>query len=216
MSVAYYRVSTQRQGQSGLGLEAQRHAVRTYLGAAPGDEFTDVESGKRDDRPGLRAALDLCRLTGRRLVIAKLDRLSRDAAFLLTLQNSDVEFVCCDMPDANRLTIGIMALIAQHEREAISARTKAALQAAKARGVKLGNPNVEALRRGQRKTAKILEFQAVERYRALADRLALVRAAGNTSLREIARAFNEAGVLTPRGGAWHAQTVSRLLRAIGE
>src|SRR3954451_13181762 len=127
--ISYYRVSTARQGQSGLGLEAQKAAVRAYLDGGDWQlvgAFTEIESGKNNDRPQLAKALAECRLRNATLVIAKLDRLSRNAAFLLNLKDAGVDFVCADMPDANKLTIGIMALIAQNEREAISARTKAA------------------------------------------------------------------------------------------
>jgi DNA invertase Pin-like site-specific DNA recombinase len=139
--VAYFRVSTARQGASGLGLEGQREAVRAYLNG--GDwtllgEFTDVESGKNADRPQLAAAMNLARRTGATLLIAKLDRLSRDAHFLLGLEKAGVEFVACDMPNANRLTVRLMAVIAQEEREMIAARTRTALAAAKARGQVLG------------------------------------------------------------------------------
>src|SRR5215207_5058697 len=139
--VSYLRVSTDRQGRSGLGLEAQRKAVADFLNGGRWDliaEFVEVESGKRDDRPKLAEALALCRLHNATLVIAKLDRLSRDAAFLLNLQKAGVRFVAADMPEANELVVGIMAVVAQAERKMISARTKAALAAAKARGVRLG------------------------------------------------------------------------------
>ena len=139
--VAYYRVSTAKQGRSGLGLDAQREAVRAYMNGGNWTllaEHTEVESGKVDDRPELTNALQTCRLTGATLVIAKLDRLSRDAHFLLGLEKAGVEFVAVDMPNANRLTVRLMAVIAQEEREMIAARTKVALAAAKARGVTLG------------------------------------------------------------------------------
>jgi len=149
--VAYERVSTVRQGKSGLGLDAQRMAIDDFAASKDAQvlaRFTEVESGGRTDRPELQNAIDLARLTGATLVIAKLDRLSRNAAFLLTLRDSGVRFLACDMPEANDLTVGIMALVAQQEREAISRRTKEALAAAKARGVELGNPNgAAALRR---------------------------------------------------------------------
>src|SRR5919112_1067645 len=141
MFVAYYRVSTEKQGRSGLGLDAQRKAVADYLNGGRWElaaEFTEVESGKNSDRPALAKALQTCRVYGARLVIAKLDRLSRDAHFLLGLEKAGVDFVAADMPHANRLTVGIMAMVADEERRMISARTKAALQAAKARGMKLG------------------------------------------------------------------------------
>jgi DNA invertase Pin-like site-specific DNA recombinase len=139
--IAYYRVSTDKQGKSGLGLVAQRSAVLDYLDGGNWSviaEHTEIESGKRSDRPVLAKALKDCKLRGATLVIAKLDRLSRDAHFLLGLEKAGVDFVAVDMPNANRLTVRLMAVIAQEEREMISARTKAALAAAKARGVKLG------------------------------------------------------------------------------
>src|SRR5882672_7409199 len=140
--VAYLRVSTAKQGRSGLGLEAQRESVRQFVVSRSGKiiapELVEVETGKRNDRPELGKALKRCRLTGATLVVAKLDRLSRNAAFLMTLRDSGVDFIAADLPEANTMTVGVMAVVAQHEREAISQRTKAALQAAKARGTKLG------------------------------------------------------------------------------
>lgn len=139
--VAYHRVSTAKQGRSGLGLEAQRAAVAAYLNGGPWKlvgEFVEVESGKRADRPELGKALDLCHLIGATLVIAKLDRLTRNVAFMANLMESQVEFVACDNPHASRFTIHILAAVAEHERDQISARTKAALAAAKARGTTLG------------------------------------------------------------------------------
>lgn len=139
--IAYYRVSTKRQGESGLGLEAQQAAVEQYLGSFSSNlikSFTETESGRRDDRPQLQAALEACRIHQAKLVIAKLDRLARSASFLLNLRDAGVDFVCCDMPDANRLTVGILAMVAEDEAERISQRTTAALKAAKARGKKLG------------------------------------------------------------------------------
>ena len=145
--VAYERVSTARQGRSGLGLEAQRTAIDAFVAARNATllgRFTEVESGRRTDRPELGKALDLAKLTGATLVIAKLDRLSRNAAFLLALRDSGVRFLACDMPEATDLTVGIMALVAEAEREAISRRTKEALAAARARGVR---PVLRASRR---------------------------------------------------------------------
>ena len=140
--VSYLRVSTKRQGESGLGVEAQREAVTTYLNGGRWrlvEEFVEVESGKRDDnRPELEKAFAACRVYNAKLVIAKLDRLSRDAHFLLGLDKAGVEFVAVDMPHANRLTVGVVALVAEQEAVAISQRTKAALAAAKARGTQAG------------------------------------------------------------------------------
>lgn len=141
--ICYLRVSTAKQGQSGLGLDAQREAIEAFARQRRAriiKTFTEIESGKKNDRPQLAKAIHLSRVTGATLVIAKLDRLSRNACFLLTLRDSGIKFVAADMPEANELTIGIMALVAQQEREAISKRTREALKAAKARGAKLGNP----------------------------------------------------------------------------
>jgi DNA invertase Pin-like site-specific DNA recombinase len=152
--VTYYRVSTAAQGRSGLGLEAQRHGVDSFCASRACDvlaEFTEVESGKRNNRPELEKALHRAKVTGATLVIAKLDRLSRNAAFLLTLRDSGVDFIAADMPDACRLTVGILAMVAEQEREAIADRTRKALAAAKARGRRLGNPNgAAAIRRAGR------------------------------------------------------------------
>ena len=147
--VAYFRVSTDRQGKSGLGLEAQRASVINYLNGGTWElvgEFVEVESGKHSDRPRLAEALQTCRKHRAKLVIAKLDRLSRNLAFIATLMESGIKFVAVDNPHANKLTVHILAAVAQHEREAISERTKDALRAAKARGTKLGNPAVVALK----------------------------------------------------------------------
>jgi DNA invertase Pin-like site-specific DNA recombinase len=148
--VAYYRVSTDKQGQSGLGLDAQRQAVMNYLNGGPWKliaEHTEVETGKRADRPELQKALAACRKHKGKLIIAKLDRLSRNLAFIATLMDSNVEFIAADSPHANRLTVHILAAVAEHERGAISERTKAALAAAKRRGVKLGGPRLAVARK---------------------------------------------------------------------
>ncbi|MET3762702.1 recombinase family protein [Sphingomonas sp. UYEF23] len=221
-AVAYYRVSTARQGASGLGLDAQRAAVEG-LCAARGWEliappFQEIESGKRVDRPELLKALDRAKLTGARLVIAKLDRLSRDAVFLLTLQNSGVRFVAADMPDANELTVGIMALVAQSERKAISTRTREALSAAKARGQRLGNPNGAATfkRAGKGNTAALeaVTANATARAAEMGPTVERLRSAGVVSLGGIAAALNDDGILTARGGRWHASSVRNLLARI--
>ncbi len=218
-AVVYYRVSTARQGASGLGLEAQRMAVETLCASrgwsiiAP--PFQEVESGKRSDRPELLKALEQAKLTGARLVIAKLDRLSRDATFLLTLQDSGVRFVAADMPDANDLTVGIMALVARQERQAISRRTKEALAVAKARGVRLGNPNgAAAFRRAGKGTGAAIaavSANATSRADQLRPVIQRLQAGGVASLGGLAAALNEEGILTPRGGRWHASSVRNLM-----
>ena len=216
--VAYERVSTARQGASGLGLEAQRKAIDDFAasrGATLLGRFTEVESGRKADRPELAKALDLARLTGSTLLIAKLDRLSRNAAFLLTLRDSGVSFLACDMPEANDLTVGIMALVAEAEREAISRRTKEALAAAKARGVKLGNPNgAAALRRageGGEALRETVARNADDFAADLAPVNAEIRSGGATSLRAMADELNRRGIVTRRGARWHVSNVRNLV-----
>lgn len=216
--VGYQRVSTSKQGQSYLGLDAQCAAIQAYATQARGtviECFTEVESGKSNSRPELAKALQLARLTGAVLVIAKLDRLSRNAAFLLTLRDSGVRFIAADMPDVNELTVGIMALVAEQERQAISKRTKEALKAAKARGIRLGNPNgVAALKRANKGNAasiqSILEdaHRRAEQLRPVVDDL---RSKGVTSLGGLAEELNHRGILTARGGRWHRSSVRNLL-----
>ncbi|SDO52571.1 Site-specific DNA recombinase [Methylobacterium phyllostachyos] len=218
--VSYLRVSTERQGRSGLGLEAQRRAVADFLAGGSWRhvaELVEVESGSRDNRPRLSEAMALCRLHGATLVIAKLDRLSRDAAFLLNLQKAGVRFVAADMPEANELVVGIMAVVAQAERKMISARTKAALAAAKARGARLGNPgNLSNCEAGQVRGRARQTQRAQERAQDLAPVIAAVRASGATSLRQIATALDARGIPAARGGAWSAGQVRRVLQSTEE
>src|ERR1044072_4027084 len=208
--VAYYRVSTEAQGRSGLGLQAQREAIEGLCRQRDWQiiaEFTEIESGKRDDRPELGAALKRAKVTGARLVIAKLDRLSRNVAFLASLQESGVKFTAADMPEADEFTVHILAAVAQRDRKLISERTKAALAAAKARGAKLGNPNgASALRRAGKGTRAALhavrhnaKVRAVEYF----DIVEVVRGGGATSCAAIATELNGRGILTARGGRWH-------------
>lgn len=220
--VGYLRVSTAKQGQSGLGLEAQRAAIDGYASRVGGgllQTFTEVESGKNNARPELAKALHLAKVTGAVLVIAKLDRLSRNAAFLLALRDSGAKFIAADMPDANELTVGIMALVAQQEREAISQRTKEALQAAKARGTRLGNPNgAAALKRAAKGNGEALagiKAKADAHARQLEPILEALQEEGIVSLGAIAGALNSRGMLTPRGASWHKTSVRNLLNRLG-
>ena len=210
--VSYYRVSTAKQGRSGLGLESQKAAVETYLHQHSGVElasFVEVESGKLNSRPQLEAALLRCRQTRATLLVAKLDRLSRNASFLLNLRDSGVKFQALDIPEANTLTLGILATLAQHERELISARTKAALAARRARGLPLGTPrdlSAYAKRAGRMGRA-VNTAKARERAQEIAPQIAEARAAGYTSLRQIAEFLNAREITTPRGKAWTATAV---------
>lgn len=215
------RVSIARQGASGLGLAAQSSAIEGYArsrGAEVAAIFTEVESGRKADRPELARAIQHARLTGPTLLIARLDQLSRNAAFLLTLRDGDVRFVACDMPAANDLTVGIIALVAEAERDLISLRTREALAAAKARRVKLGNPNgAAALRRAGKGGAPLC--MAVSRNadafaRDLAPVLAEIRAVGANTLRGIAAALNQRGGLTRCGGSWGVSSVRNLIARV--
>jgi DNA invertase Pin-like site-specific DNA recombinase len=216
--IAYYRVSTKKQGQSGLGLEAQKAAVTDYLNGGRWKlltHFTEIESGKHSDRPELMKALTMCRLRGATLVVAKLDRLARNVHFLSGLMESKVEFVAADMPQANTLTIHVLAAVAEAEAKAISARTKAALAAAKARGVVLGGnrENVrKAYKKGNRASIKARRAQAQARVADLMPIINEVRREGATSLRQIANALTDRGIPAPRGGAWQAAQMQRVLR----
>jgi len=220
--VAYYRVSTKRQGASGLGLEAQQDAVEMFCekrGAQVIDEYREVESGANDDRPALRAALQACALYGVPLLIAKLDRLSRSAAFLMRLQESGAKFTCVDNPDANDETVGILAVVARGERERARVRTKEALKAAKKRGVKLGGARpgggfTDETRKLGPETRKSKSRQRAELYR---DIISEVRAEGASTLAEMASALQARNVPNPSGKStkWYPATVKRVLDALG-
>lgn len=236
-TINYYRVSTAKQGRSGLGLDAQRAAIEAFCatrGCEPLGEYVEIESGKRDDRPKLREALHHAKVTGATLVIAKLDRLSRNMAFLAALQDAGTRFIAADMPEANELTIHIMAAMAQAERKAISKRTREALTAAKAKaaangigykadgtpwknGAKLGNPmGAAAFGNVRGNGAAVLAIRAKSRAFAadVAPIIAAIKADGHTSLRAIAGELNARGIVTARGGRWAAQSVSDVMRAV--
>ena len=214
--IAYYRVSTKKQGESGLGMEAQQYAVRSFLkaGDAIAAEYVEVESGKRDTRLQLRAAIGHAKRLRGTLLIAKLDRLSRNAGFIFALRDSGVDFVCADMPDANTLTIGIFAVLAQHERELISSRTRAALQAKKAQGHRLGKPeNLTAAARKKGEQARVGKAAANENNRRAAALIASFRGQG-MAWKEIARRLNEAGFRASQGGQFQATQVQRIHRRL--
>jgi DNA invertase Pin-like site-specific DNA recombinase len=226
--IGYLRVSTKKQGESGLGLEGQRAAVESYArekGATVGAVYIEIETGKRKDRPELARALGHARRSKAMLVVAKLDRLARNVAFLSALMESKVPFVACDNPNANDLTLHILSAVAEAEVKAISARTKAALAAAKARGTKLGstreghwNGREDARQRGaeagaiasaqSRTAAKKVE------YADLVPSLVEYRAQG-LSLREIAAKLNSEGQTTRRGKPWNPVQVARVLEMTG-
>jgi DNA invertase Pin-like site-specific DNA recombinase len=220
-AVAYYRVSTAKQGASGLGLEAQVaavHALCKSRGWEVTAEYTEIESGKLDERPQLKAAMHRAKVTGSTLVVAKLDRLSRNVAFLATLQESATKFIAADMPEANELTVHIMAAVAQAERKAISTRTRDALQAKKAQGFKLGNPNgAAALRRANKGNFAALDAVRAQRIAFDLDMepvLVDIMATGGATLRGIADELNKRHIRTRRGASWHPSTVANLLDRI--
>jgi DNA invertase Pin-like site-specific DNA recombinase len=215
--VAYYRVSTAKQGASGLGLEAQQESVRSYLNGGSWKliaEVTEVESGKRNDRPKLAEALRLCRTRKATLIIAKLDRLARNVNFISNLMEAKVEFTAVDFPTANRLTVHILAAVAEHEALMISQRTKAALQAAKARGVTLGGDRAGVIAAQSHKgVAASVAVRSTKARKHAADIVPILKASGATSLRQMADYLNEQGETAPRGGSWSAVQVSRILKA---
>lgn len=216
--VSYLRVSTQRQGKSGLGLEAQREAVATYLNGGRWtlvQELVEVESGKRNDRPKLAEALALCRVHRATLLVAKLDRLARNVAFISALMESGVEFSAVDFPQANRLTVHVLAAVAEHEAAMISERTRAALAAAKARGTKLGGLRWQVgtvAQQGAVASAAVRRARAAERRADLLPVVRSIRESGAASLRQMAATLNAQGVPAMRGGLWTAAQVRRLLR----
>jgi DNA invertase Pin-like site-specific DNA recombinase len=221
--VSYLRVSTDKQGRSGLGVEAQRVAVTRYLNGGSWKlvaEYVETESGKRSDRPKLAAALGHAKATGATVVFAKLDRLTRNVDLLRTLVASGVDLVFCDLPHVpagamGRFLLTQMASVAELEAGLISERTKAALAAAKARGVKLGNPNgARALRGkqvGNKEAVAVVKQKAQEHASNLRTIVEDIRAQGITSIRKIAEELNRRAILTPRGGEWQPTTVVRLL-----
>ena len=218
--VSYLRVSTVRQGISGLGLEAQRESVASYLNGGRWNlvkEVVEVESGKRNDRPAIAEALRLCRLHRATLIIAKLDRLARNVHFISSLMESGVEFIAVDFPQANRLTVHILAAVAEHEASMISARTKAALAAARARGVELGGQRgsldrmAPMAQKGNAASAAVRRAAVAKRNEDLLPVIEDLRAAGHTTPQQITDGLNARGITAARGGAWSAMQVRRVL-----
>jgi len=211
--IAYYRVSTKMQGESGLGLEAQERAVSSFLATNEGtllSSFQDIESGSHNDRKGLQNALKQCKFTGATLLIARLDRLSRNAGFLLSLRDSEIDFIACDLPLANRFTVGIYSLLAEEEKRLISQRTKSALQSAKARGVKLGGLREGAFGGNSELGVKALKKQADAFAQEVFPFIEPLVGQG-LSLNAIAKELNSQNIKTSRGGIWTAKAVQRVI-----
>lgn len=227
--IAYYRVSTGKQAKSGLGLEAQQAAVRAFVDGHKTSTleggYVEVETGKRKDRPELAKALAHCRRAKAVLVVAKLDRLARNVAFTSALMESKVDFVCCDNPHASRLTIHILAAVAEDEARRVSERTKAALAAAKARGTRLGSARpghwagkesarLRGLAKGREKSIESRRQAAREAYADLLPFLQQLRREG-VSYQKIADRLNKVGHTTRRGKPWNAMQVSIVLKRAG-
>lgn len=214
--VSYLRVSTQKQGYSGLGLEAQKEIIRNYLnGKTPVTEYVEIESGRKKDRPKLKEALDLCRKTGSTLIVAKLDRLARNVSFLSSLLENDVEIVFCDFPQANKMVLHILSAISQYEAELTASRTKSALQAKKARGYRLGNPEHLLNKHQQAIQNSIMTCKAKadnnpNNKRAVAMLRTLVKE--NRSLKEMADILNGEGFVTSQGSKFSKSTIYKLIK----
>jgi DNA invertase Pin-like site-specific DNA recombinase len=223
--ISYLRVSTVRQGASGLGLEAQREAVSNYLNGGRWtlvQEVVEVESGKRNDLPAIAEALRLCRLHRATLIIAKLDRLARNVHFISSLMEAGVDFIACDFPEVNRLTVHILAAVAEHEASMISSRTKVALAAAKARGRSLGGMRGKPDRmkavaaKGTRVSAQVRSATAAKRVADLGPVIEALQKDGVSTLLGLAAELNQRGISAPRGGQWTAVQVSRVLKRSGD
>lgn len=214
--VAYYRVSTTKQGSDGLGIEAQKAAVARWLGGvAPVAEFVEVESGSKNNRPALEQALQACELHQASLVVARLDRLTRNVYFLQKLKQSQVPFICCDMPNATELTLDILVSVAAEELRRTSANTRNALAAAKARGVKLGNPqNLKSTEQGRIKGREVIQKRVWGRLDRLKRQFGVFHAQG-VSLRHTATILNDLQIPAARGGRWSAAQVLRVAIKLG-
>ena len=221
-AISYVRVSTRRQAECGIGLNLQRAAITAFChkrGWGIIAEFEDVAGGKLDDRPGLTAALHRARVTGATLVVAALDRLSRDVVFVTRLMASPVKFVAADCPEADKTVLQIMAVMAEHERASISAATREGLQRAKDRGQKLGNPNgAAALRRAGKGNGDAIAATEAKVMAYLADLepvLVDVWRQGHRTVRAVADELNARNIPTRRGGKWYPASVAVLLNRVG-
>ena len=220
--ISYYRVSTTKQGKSGLGLQAQRETVMNFLNGGSWkllDEFVEIESGKKDDRPQLMKAIKMCQLKNATLVVSKLDRLSRDLHFITSLQKSSIKFVVAENPDMNELTCHIFAAIAQHERKLISSRTKDALSQAKKRGVKLGNPAIHngAQIEGSGDTTnarKIKTYKANQFANQMKEIIDDINYNKAMTLRQVATELNNRNFTTRRQCQWTANAVRMVINRI--
>lgn len=220
--IVYYRVSTQKQGRSGLGLEAQKARVNAFIECKECiiAEFTDIETGKANDRPQLNKAISTAKKQGAKLLIAKLDRLSRNVGFIFQLRDSGVDFVCCDMPTANTLTIGMLATLAQYERELISERTKSALAAKKARGQKLGNPNgftasAQAKATQTKRSKANTNTNTLTAKAQIKDIIQLTQFRNESiTLQGIANKLNAIGIKTARGKEFTKQNIRYILKSV--
>lgn len=213
--ISYLRVSTQRQGQSGLGLDAQHHMVQSFImGSDMLGEYIEIESGRKNHRPELNAALAHCRRTKATLVIAKLDRLARDAVFLLQLMKSEVNFVACDMPEANKVLVGIMAIMAEAEADAISTRTREALARSK-KPLGFANPlRQKDMKASQAKGHATQQQEADQHAQRTMFIIGEIKNAGITSLKGIATALNARGIATQRGGKFYPTTVRNIMKRV--
>ncbi|ALO42512.1 recombinase family protein [Pseudoalteromonas phenolica] len=215
--IAYYRVSTQRQGQSGLGLESQQSIVSDYIQRQDGTllhQYTEIESGKNNNRPQLTQALQHCQLTNSTLIVSKLDRLSRDLHFLSSVMKSNIKFICCDQPNSGPLVLQVLAAVAEQERRSISSRTKQALQAAKNRGKKLGNPNLNKVRNTCSKKAQAKFIENTEKYQnAIFPVIKSIQERDITTLAAIANELNKLGFKSRTGKQFYPATVRNILKA---
>lgn len=214
--IAYYRVSTQRQGQSGLGLEAQKTIVNNFIKSHGGEivkNYTEVESGKNDkNRPNLQSALKECSTNGYTLLVAKLDRLARNLHFITTLMESNIDFIACDIPSANNFTIHIFATLAEMERDMISTRTKEALKSLKERGIKLGNPNATFTDDMRQKSAEVLKEKRLNNENNKNAKRIISFMKDTHTLQQIADYLNNEGLVSSRGGKFYPSTIKNLLK----